>query len=581
MKKHIVLAVFFLWQAAFGLQAPYLYSADSVADTAIQLTWRNNSVDYQGIIVLRKTTAAGSYVAIDTVPGIATAAWDTVRPTAQTKYYYALTAYSLTEHADTSNQDSASIAPKKPTNIFVSPQNLAASYDTITHTVRVQFYDSSTVETGYKVYKSTNFAAFGMIKDIVSSTPSQKGVISFTDSAVSPNAWYRYCALAYNSQQSLSSSIDTFFTFDMGAMARSIPRKCSLLNKLGSFPIKYKGWSLKSGDTIVLNETGAPDSTTFSIINVSNRSAPIFAGTGKSPSAMLGKASLTKGTFIFGNNAPYRDSLIWYKYSSGEIKLVSSMIIPKMPNDFRYPADSFPGFLSDTTFITTGSLGFVGGGGIFMAARYSFTKATLSFVDTASVNMWSSFNGFVDLSSKTYNGTYFLNAIQESNALDYNIVEIVGFNFSPKINTIIHHGQIEFPIIEDGIFVDAPSLKNANTIFIDTVKNLVFALSDTDLAVYNCQITTGTTQKLFSTSHSVQSLRIVQEPCNSACIIFLPHHSRPADVSVYTVSGRLAYRLNNVFGETITWRRGNKTGVYLIKAIIDGQAYSAKAILTK
>jgi len=51
MKKHIVLAVFFLWQAAFGLQAPYLYSADSVADTAIQLTWRNNSVDYQGIIV--------------------------------------------------------------------------------------------------------------------------------------------------------------------------------------------------------------------------------------------------------------------------------------------------------------------------------------------------------------------------------------------------------------------------------------------------------------------------------------------------------------------------------------------------
>jgi len=109
----------------------------------------------------------------------------------------------------------------------------------------------------------------------------------------------------------------------MGAMARSIPRKCSLLNKLGSFPIKYKGWSLKSGDTIVLNETGAPDSTTFSIITFQT-AARQFSRELESHRQQCWKGVTYQGTFIFGNNAPYRDSLIWYKYSSGEIKLVAA-----------------------------------------------------------------------------------------------------------------------------------------------------------------------------------------------------------------------------------------------------------------
>ncbi|HUI91807.1 MAG TPA: T9SS type A sorting domain-containing protein [Chitinivibrionales bacterium] len=576
MKNPIVLVVFFLWQAAFGLQAPYLFSADSVADTAVQLTWRNNSVDYQGIIILRKTVAAGTYEAIDTAPGTATSFTDAVRPTAQTTYYYALTAYSLTEHADTSNGDSASITPKS-TIVFVSPQNLSVFYDTLTHIVHVQFYDSSTVELGYKIYKSANFAAFEMIKDIVSSTRSQKGVISYTDSAVSPNTWYQYYALTYNNQQGLSSNVDTLFTFDLDAMARSIPRKCSLSNKLSSFPINYKGWSLKFGDTIVLNETGAPDSTTFSIINVSNPSALIFAGTGKSPAAMLGKASLSKGPNIIGNEGPNMDSLVRYKYSSGEIHVVSGIMIPQLPSDFRYPATYFPGFISDSVFITMGSINFGFGDWVTMAARYSINNNIISFIDTTALD------GYTVLNNKIYNGRYFFNAISPGNFLSTDsIVEIIDFNYSPKVKTIIRvSGQIEFPIIADGIFIDAPVLKSAKNIFIDTVKNLAFALSDMELEVYNCQITTGTTQNIFSRHLSTPSLRIGQEPGNSICIIFLPRHFHPADVSIYTMSGRLAYRFSNVSDESINWRRGNKTGVYLIKAVIDGQTFSAKTILTK
>lgn len=590
MKKLIVLSVFCLCEAAFGLQAPYLYSADSVADTAIQLTWRNNSTTYQVIIILRKTSAAGQYSVINTLPGSATSFLDIVKPPVQTTYYYALTAYSQTENADTSNQDSASITPKKPTNIFVSPQNLALSYDTLPYTVHMQFYDSSTVETGYKVYKSTNFAAFGMIKDIVSSTPSQKGVISFTDSAVSPNTWYRYYALSYNSQQNLSSSIDTFFTFDVGAMARSIPRKCSLVNKLGSFPIKYKGWSLKSGDTIVLNETGAPDSTTFSIINVSNPSAPIFAGTGKSPSAMLGKTSLSKGPYIFGNNGEntppsYTDSLFYYKYSSGEIKELSHMIIPELPHPFQSfqdPATFIPGFLSDTTFITMGTINWgmlYGGGSLVMATRYSFNQNTLSLIDTTALYSSEVMAGFMVFINKTYNGRYILYAAYPN--IDSS-VKIVDFNHSPKVKATIHfNGQIEFPVIVDNILVDAPALKNVNNVIVDTVKNLVFALSDSELEIYNCQIQVGILHGFFSTPMWRQTLRVSGGNGWPESLIFLPHHNQPCAVSIFDLSGRRIARMEGIRGETVAWPHQNRAGVYIVRAVLDGSAVTAKVILDR
>jgi hypothetical protein len=173
-------------------------------------------------------------------------------------------------------------------------------------------------------------------------------------------------------------------------------------------------------------------------------------------------------------------------------------------------------------------------------------------------------------------------------------MEILDFNYPVPLKTVFSVDYTSLPffdiqLLSNGMSLDAPALaadshwisSNAHSILIDTVKNLVFALSDSVLSIYNCQIVTGIAQNFSFKSRSAQSLRIGQYPGNSACIIFLPHHSRPTDVSIYAVSGRLVYRFNNVFGETINWRRGNKTGVYLIKAVIDGQTYSAKTILTK
>jgi len=140
------------------------------------------------------------------------------------------------------------------------------------------------------------------------------------DSTVNSNTWYMYYVVTYKGQQTLSSVSDTVFTFDVNAMKRSSPRKCTVLGEIGSFPIHYGSWCLKSGDTIALTETGAPDSS-FTIIDVSNPSQPRFAGLGKSGAAVIHYypssrplTAYTKANYIF---KPDGDSLWCYRYQSG------------------------------------------------------------------------------------------------------------------------------------------------------------------------------------------------------------------------------------------------------------------------
>jgi hypothetical protein len=568
MNKLIFLPI--LSQAAFALQAPSLYTADSASDTTVQLTWRNNSTAYLGIIVLRKTAATGPYSVVDTAPGTATAFTDTVRPATQTTYYYALTAYSQTEQADTSNVDSVKISPK---SMVFAPQNFAVSYDTLAHVVHMQFYDNSTVETGYKIYRSTNFAAFAMIQDIVSSIPSQKGVISSTDSAANPNTWYQYYVVAYNSQQSISSTVDTLYIFDEYAIARSVSKKCSLLNKLSSFPIKYKSWSLKSGDTIVLNEIGAPDSE-FSIINVSNPSAPIFAGTGNSPASLLDR-SRTKGPHIFGYNNP----LACYKYSSGEITPEAETVdvIHHLLDDTQMgPVSHFLAFLSDTTFVIIS-----GGFGIMDetwndAITNTNSQTQINFLDHTPSPMI----GTELLSVIAFNGKLFSNLIDHINySTSIGELKIIDYNYSPEVSTMIQKA-IEFPIIIDDIFIDAPVLKTANNVIVDTVKNLVFAFSDTELDVYNCQ-QAGVLHGIPIVSGLKHALRITISNGSAENLILLPHHTQPVSISIFDLSGKRIARMEGIQGETVAWPHQNRTGVYILRAIIDGNAVTAKVILNK
>jgi hypothetical protein len=572
MEKRIFLMVYLFCQTAIGLQAPYLYDAVSIGDTAVELTWRNNSTDYQGIIIMRKTGTIDQYTIVDTASGSSTSFKDSVISPTTAPYFYALTAYSVAEHSDTSNVDSI-IVPPKPTDIFCAPQRLAVSWDTLTHCAHIQFYDSSTVETGYRIYKSTNFLAYSLIKDTVSSTPSSKGTIAFTDSSVFPNSWYRYFVDSYRGQQTFSTVTDTVFTFDLGAIERSIPRRCTISGKVSSFPVRYKGWCLKNGDTIILNETGVPDSTMFSIINVSNPKAIEFAGTGKSLAALFGKVSITKSNCIFGTS---RDTLICYQYQAGTMTTASTARLPFSPQ-------AFPGFLSDSRLLVRATV-VTGISDLYLGGQYSFLDNNLSFVDTT--QLLPATNIPVNYSTQggiTYQGRYFANVLFNviGTGTD-SVFEIADFGYYPVPKYLIHDYCVRnFPLIVDNILVDAPGLKNANNVFIDTAKNLAFAVSDTEMSVWNCQYRTGISHVTIAPHHSEMALRIGNGDDNCASVIFLPHHTQPATISLYGVSGRRVGSFGGIQGESFTWRHWNMAGVYVVNVMVDGKNYSTKMVLSK
>jgi|GEM_PF-2290064 hypothetical protein len=597
MKKLIALSIFCLSQAAFALQAPFLYTADSASDTTVQLTWRNNSTAYLGIIVLRKTAATGQYSVVDTAPGTATAFTDTVRPAAQTTYYYALTAYSQTEQADTSNVDSARVTPKPSLVVFSPPLRFRVSWDSTSHSMSISFFDSSTIEKGYKIFRSTNFGTPLMIKDIPSAVPSLTGTISFNDSSVSANAWYLYYGTVYSGDSSLTSQSDTIFTFDQNAMTsemiKNASKKCILSNKISSFPIKYKSWSLEAGDTIVLNERGTPTDSMFSIINVSSPTNPTFAGTGTSVAAqidtttMSGACAMTKGQDIFGC---YSFQLYAFEYQNGIIRIINSVQSPDFFSHIN------PYFLSETTLVIAGSysvsMGLVEVSTGYSLAQYTFANNSLTFVDTTSF-LPTTTDGMSGgdwdqlLGSIVWNGRYIVNAYRNASSASGNgptmdsCAEIVDFNYPSLPKYCVSHFLAHSPLIVDGILFEDSILRKMNNVMMDTVKNLVFALSDSELSVYNCQIVSGISHPVPSTHLTAQILHVGKGANGSASLIFLPHHTQPAAVSIFDLSGRRIARMEGIQGETVAWPHQNRAGVYILRAVLDGTAITAKVILNK
>jgi hypothetical protein len=140
---------------------------------------------------------------------------------------------------------------------------------------------------------------------------------------------------------------------------------------------------------------------------------------------------------------------------------------------------------------------------------------------------------------------------------------------------------LDLQVLSTGVSVYGIDLTNARSVLVDTVKNLVFALSDSQLSVYNCQIVTGVSRALPSVARNEQSLRICKGANGLAPMLLLPHHTQPASVSVFDMSGRRLAHLEGIQGETAPWPAVSRTGVYIVRAVLDGKSVSARVVLTK
>lgn len=254
--------------SAMGLTAPYLFGVQATGSQSISISWRNNDLNTTEFIVLRKTSST-PFAAVDSIPFPATAFNDSnLAPS--TKYFYAVLSSAQGQLSDTSNIDSA-VTTAAPI-IFVAPQ-IAVSWNPITKTDSITYYDSSTGEKGYRLFRRMGAGKFSLIDSQISASPWATGLKYFIDPGISPNIWYTYKVEVFDNSDSLFSSDSAIYTYAEPQKTHSYS-----FTKISEFPIAPIGWSEKIGDSLYVNENDINSPHAITVINIKDRANPAFLG---------------------------------------------------------------------------------------------------------------------------------------------------------------------------------------------------------------------------------------------------------------------------------------------------------------
>ncbi len=248
--------------SSYSVNAPYIIEATPKGDVIV-ISLRNNDISTEKILILRRTGKT-VFEIVDSVPGDSTDYTDKVISPG-VEYSYAAIAVSKRVFSDTSNVVSvrAGIFLRVPTiTVFWHPDKTIDS---------IVFYDNSTIENSYELYRKENNGPYSLIGAITQKSSSDTGWRFFIDTKVSPNNFYQYKLKIFNDSLYEYSNEASIYTF------KGVPYKYSA-SKTAEFPIKFAGWSEKVGDSVYVLEKAPDSSDVIAVINVENVGEPLFRG---------------------------------------------------------------------------------------------------------------------------------------------------------------------------------------------------------------------------------------------------------------------------------------------------------------
>jgi hypothetical protein len=165
--------------------APTGLVATPASSTRVNLTWTDGSGSETGFQVDR-ATSGGGFATLGTAGANATTYADTsVQPA--TAYVYRVRAVNGAGPSGWSNQASATTPAPVPT----APTGLVATALSRSQ-IRLTWTDTSTGETGFRIYRSTDGSSFTQIATVGA------GVTTFTSTGLSSNRTYWYRVAAYS-----------------------------------------------------------------------------------------------------------------------------------------------------------------------------------------------------------------------------------------------------------------------------------------------------------------------------------------------------------------------------------------------
>jgi hypothetical protein len=242
------------------------------------------------------------------------------------------------------------------------------------------------------------------------------------------------------------------------------------------------------------------------------------------------------------------------------------------------------GLLSDTSFLVVGLENVQPLITDWLEAQeYSFNDKTKILSPSGSFALVGPEDGASG--SVIYNRVLFTNALNYGGGGGVPFLQIADFRYQgvdvPRYTVNYESVNLNgFPHIVNGMLIDTSKLKDANNIFVDTVKNLVIGLSDTELSVWTYHAVIGVANGLPAHAAPGGSMRILA--CDhGAAVISLPPHSGAAAVSIYDLAGREIQGFDNVRGDAVRWVPKRGAGVYVVKALIDNRLYTARFVLSR
>jgi len=261
-----VIIVFLFQPKLFAVNAPYLISAQAIDDNRISLSWRNNDISAEKIVILRKTASA-KWSAIDSLPAtILTHVDDLLSPS--TEYYYALLAIASGQISDTSNTLSAKTLEK--IKIFFIPKINVVRIES-NKTIDVGFLDSCNLEKKFRLHRKKIDGAWAVIDSQNNCSPDSMVWRVFHDKTPAANTWYSYKVEAYNATITAFSPETTVYNY-----VQPDNNQKYTISLLSSIPANPVSWIERIGDSLFFPEKLPQGDTQIAIIDISKPQSPQF-----------------------------------------------------------------------------------------------------------------------------------------------------------------------------------------------------------------------------------------------------------------------------------------------------------------
>jgi len=564
MKKAILpmLCVLFINVAVYSLQAPTIINVTGNNANKLSLTWRNNSVNYDSIIVLRKTNAAPFSIAAKT-GGTIQAYTDTGLGFLQ-KYYYALVAFNQTEKSDTSNIDSATTA-SAPLLCSLSVSNTSVKMGTFTATwnadslkTNIQYgSDTFCDDNRIEIYRQAKDGAVILLSGKDTSIGSKP--YTFVDVPDKFNSWYIY-SFKIGNGSSFRTAFDTVFTFN----SKTFFDTMQIVHKqiLSTFPISLNStsmWALKHNDSLWIKEANT-DSNVYSVIDVKDPANPAFKTYKTFTRPLYSNNGITCGNTLYYGQALYSavDTGLFKVHMSG----TTGLIWPDPYSQGSWQTTAFGFFVNDTILLTftqythgKGSFGYTA----ICHETVDFKEFTYRRINEPYCNKM-----FAQIRTQTISGTDSIinNEYMFAEYFDTSKVYIDSF--------VKYSGTITTPFLVSNYITSDTIFTKANYVFLDTIKKNAFVLTNSLLTIYSYDFTaqTAIAAKPFSNQMSATASIPRISYSNGYIKLSVPADYINGKVTFFDVRGRLVANINKFSNSEMRFS-ANSFGNGIFVAVFD------------